>query len=87
MNDERKNNNQSPEGEEGEYLGKAYGGDDPVGAINEILEDASRFIAANPKKTAVIVAATVAAAVAAAVTAASFTAAMLALDEFRKRLR
>lgn len=86
MNDE-KTNSQSPEGEEGEYLGKSYGADDPVAAINEILEDASRFITANPKKTAVIVAATVAAAVAAAVTAASVTAAMLAADEFRKRLR
>ncbi len=72
---------------EGEYVGKDPRYDDPTQAVGEMLEDASRFIAENPKKTAVIATAATAAAVAAAVTVAVATAAFLVADELGKLLR
>ena len=81
---EQKTGNESAETIEGEYVGKGAGNGDPAQALNELVEDASRFIAENPKKTAIIATATAAAAVAAAVTAAAVTAAFLVAGELGK---
>lgn len=81
---EQKTGRASAETIEGEYVGKGKENDDPAQIPNELVEDASRFIAENPKKTAIIATATAAAAVAAAVTAAAVTSVFLVAGEFGK---
>ena len=86
MNDE-KTTHEPGRTAEGEYLGGAYRYDDPAEAVNEIMEDVSRFIAENPKKTTVIVVASLTAGVVAAVTAAVATAAFMFAEDLKKSLR
>ena len=83
MND-RRSTGDAGQTMEGEYISSGSRHDDPARAINELVEDMSRFVAENPKKTAVIVVASVAAAVAAATTAAVATAAFMVAGEMKK---
>ena len=83
MND-RRSTDDSGQTMEGEYISSGSRHDDPDRTINELVEDMSRFVAENPKKTAVIVVASVAAAVAAATTAAAATAVFVMADEMKK---
>ncbi len=57
---------------EGEYLGKSAANDDSLAGIQNLVRDASRYIAENPKKTVVILTVTTAAAVTAALATVAF---------------
>jgi ABC-type Fe2+-enterobactin transport system substrate-binding protein len=70
---------------EGEYMGKAEDTANSIRAFDEFIQDATRYVRKNPKKTAVIVVATTAAAMAAAITAAVSAAALLYVGGLKKR--